>query len=400
MLEQQAEPPDAGISRFVGDVRGSLDELRHALQALIAATPGETRRAADLQRSLRLDAALAWQVHTLATAQNSFEGARLVPKAGSMERLLRCARESGVPQAVIADIERAYAAFGATVNAHAGDRDVFDAMLAGLHPADGASVQRLRRAAFKANAAVWGLMCRCSVHAVIFYQRPTGEHDCLSIRGRIGLKRLRASALVSLYASSRTWGGPACPPEGTAMVSTDSCEILADYTSSGPMRVRSVAAPDGTRRDFLELEGVGAESEATVWWRTLAQDFPGGTTRPPHGTTAPCLEPAEVMYVDLLTPKGWAGPAAARAWMTPESARFATVGPDHAAHTLPFEGAAVHLGSSPRALYTTHAPEYAGLVEAQLAELAWPREGFDIFRCEVKFPALFSAVHLGVGGPG
>lgn len=387
---------------FENEAQRVLGRLRRAVAVVVDAAAGNgnppTRpvRAADLRRTLDLDVALAWQVHTIATSDDVLRAGRVVPKAGAMERFLESARARGMPEAMTREVEEAYGEFERLIGEHAGDRETLDAMLSALRP-DQSALRRIRRAAFKANAAVWGVMVRCTLNCVIFHQRPTGEHDCLSVRGRMGVRRLQEGAVIGIYASGRTWGGSTCPPEGAEGVSIDTCGLIEEACSTPVPRVEHVTAPDGSVRDYLRLEGLGRSSEISVAWRNLALNFPGGSTNPPHGCSVPILEPAETAVMDLLVPKGWTDPSTARVWVTlamgPHGA-VAAEGPG--VQQLPFECGVEHLGTRLDSMFTRHEPRWSEIIASQLAQLGWNEE-FDIYRCVAAYPVLHSAVHLCVG---
>lgn len=378
---------------FEEETTKALERLRIAVARLVETVPTGAERAADLRRSLDLDAALAWQIHTLAGSDDVLRAGRVVPKAGAMERFLKAVKARRMPAELENEARLAYAEFERVVGDHAGDRETFDAMLTALRPDDGAGLQRLRRTAYRANAAVWGIGVRTAVHCVIFNQRPTGEHDCLAIRGRAGIRRLQESAVVGIYASGRTWGGSTCPPEGAASVALDRCELIEQFCSNPVPHVERVAAPDGTFRDFLQFEGLGRTREVTVFWRNLSLAFPGGSTTPPHGLTSPCTEPAEVHIADLLVPRGWSDPSTVAVSVT-ENNRYTLWGGQ--LQRLQFEGEAEYLGTRLESLYTRHAPRYAEIVEEQFKELGWSPTAFDLYRCTVTYPVLHSAIHLSV----
>jgi hypothetical protein len=396
-IEDAGSGPPAGVRlAFEEETTRALERLRLAVARLVAAVPSGAERAADLRRSLDLDAALAWQLHTLAGSDDVLRAGRVVPKAGAMDRFFKAVHARRLPLELEREARDAYAGFERLVGEHAGSRETFDAMVTALRPDDGAALQRLRRTAYRANASVWGISVRTMVHCVVFRQRPTGEHDCLSIRGRVGVRRLQESAVVGIYASGRTWGGSTCPPEGAPAVALDPCEVLAEYCSTPVPRVEHVRAADGTSRDFLQFEGLGRTGEATAFWRNLSRAFPRGSTTPPHGVTAPSTEPAEHYVVDLLVPRGWSDPSTAQVSMT-ENNRYSVGAPGFGMQRLPFEGQADYLGTRPESLYTRHAPRYAEIVAEQLRALGWSDTTFDIYRCTVAYPVLHTAIHLWVG---
>src|SRR6185295_2886927 len=100
-----------GSAGFEDDARRVLSEVRAAFGNLLEAIPGEVRRAAELQRRLGLDSALAWQVHRASTASDPLAIGRHLPGAAALARVLEAARGVGVPDATIDRTTQAYAQF-------------------------------------------------------------------------------------------------------------------------------------------------------------------------------------------------------------------------------------------------------------------------------------------------
>ncbi len=378
---------------FAEEASGVIRRLRAAVLTAISSIPGRPARAADLQRALDLDTALAWQLRSFADEADIFLAVHFVPKGGAMHRFLTAARDV-CDAAAAGELELAYAEFLTVVERHAGDRQTFDAMVAALRPSGGAGLEKIRKTAFKANAAVWGVTCRVCIKTVAFHQRPSGEFDAMALRGRLGLYRLQENAAVSVYASGRTWGGSSSPPDGSPRVATDTCEFVEDACSHPLPVVTRLQGADGSPRDFVQLSGIGKAHAYDLFWRNHSLNFPGGSRNPPHGCTAQCLEPSELLIADLLVPKGWCDPRSARVVITPESSRFAVEHGGEMVYRLPFEGRAEYLGNDLASLATSQAPGYAGIVAREIELLGWTSTPFEIVRCEVPYPALFSAVHL------
>ncbi len=355
----------------------------------------DVKRSTDLRRRLSLDAALAWQVFSLAHAAEPLAAVRFIPKAGAMERFTLAARKAGATPAVCAAVAQAFTEYEALVRVHAGDRDTFAAMLSAHQPAEGATWLKLRKAAFRANRGIWGISLECSANAVVFNQRPTGEMDALAVRGRLGANGFRAGVSVAMSISMRVWGGNSPAPEGRIPENDPSKVVtsgggLIERACSQPLpKVESRACPDGTFRDFVTLDGLGRRSKATVWWTSFGANFPG-SRNPPHGCSSPCPEPTEIQIVDLLIPHGWGDPARLRCRAVGPDVRF-TPG---VGGSLPNEGAVAHLGQRLESLYTPNAPAHVGLVTDEIRRLGWQTTTFEIFRCIVKYPVLHSTTHL------
>jgi hypothetical protein len=384
-----SDPAKAEV--FIAESRSAIAQLGDAIRRVVAAVPASGIRPTDLARAFDLDYALAWQIHALAHQPDGPLTPRVVPKRGAMERFLRAAAKSA-PVSLADDVESAYDAFEQLVKDLAGDRDTFDAMLTLQRPQDGAGLQKLRRSAHRANAAVWGVSCRCGIRTLVFHQRPTGEQDSLLISGRIGLQRLYADALVSISASSRTWGGSFLQPGAHPKIVIAECELIEPACSRPLPRLDRVIDAERVSRDFLTIDGVGKRGESTFFWRNLSRDIPG-LSNPPHGISAHCVVPTELVLLDLIIPRGWLEKPSARAWISPDTTRLAIPDPS-GQYRLPFEGEAQHLGSALSNLHSAAAPQYADLVQSEIARLGWDDTEFEIFRLEVQYPVLHSAAHL------
>lgn len=374
-----------------------VESLRRAVVTVLASGPG-TEKPAALRKRLDLDAALAWQIHAVATADDFVRGGRNVPKPGSMERFVRGARRAGVPENVLDAVDRAYEQFARFIEEEADDRETFDSMLLALRPSDGAALERNRRSAFRANVAIWGLSVRCAVNCAVFRRRPSGEFDGLSIRAKLGVRATSPGAAVAFSASSRTWGGEGPPPEGARNVSVDGCRIIERYSSTPLPRIERRRLADSTEREFLALRGLGRRSEFSVYWTSESLNFPGGRETPPHGCTTACVEPAEHLIVALLVPRGWSDPTMSGERVTPPDSRSAAFAGSGGLEEFPFEGKTQHLGGDLSALECIEAPTLAEVVGAELQQRGWDDTVFDIYRLVVRYPVLHSLVHVFADG--
>lgn len=363
------------------------------MRRLIATIPDAGERPTDLARALDLDYALAWQIHALAGQPELHMTARVVPKTGSMERFLTAAHRLA-PAEAAEEARAAYQAFEVVVSELSGDRQAFDAMVTLQRPDDGAGLRRARRTAHRANAAVWGVTCKAKVQTAVFRMRPTGEFDSLVVLGYVGLQRLHADAIVSTLASTRTWGGTSGPPEGGPQA-TISCSLIEEACTKPLPRIEHAPGPDGLRQEFLALDGLGKRSEATVFWRSAALNVPGANLDPPHNLTSTCRVPTELLVLQLLLPRGTILDPEVMVWVAPAPDRYVETDPN-SRHRFPFEGSGRHHGTALSALHTVVSPGHADLMQSEIARLGWEATEFDIYRCEVQYPILHTAVHLRV----
>ena len=393
-LDRRDKSPKQGSSEdFNQEARQALGQLQEAVRRVLAAVMVGSIRPTDLCRVFGLDYALAWQIHALTEQHDLLMSGRIVPKRGAMERFMLAAERIG-PENLARPVREAYEGFERVVAELAGGRDAFDAMLTLQRPTDGAGLRKARRAAHKANAAVWGVTCRCKTHMVAFRTRPTGEFDSLAVLGYVGLQRLHASAMVSTLATTRTWDGKGPAPDGVKPDVVE-CGLIEEACSTPLPRIESTVSPDGSPQDFLKLNGMGLRSESTVFWRSSKLGVPNTTSTPPHNIISSCRVPAERLLLDFLMPRGWVSVDSAQAWITPDPGQYIASSPT-TPYRLPFEGTGKYLGTALSALHSTAVPHYADIVRKEIERLGWNDTEFDIFRCEVEYPILHSTVNMRV----
>src|SRR5258705_8489081 len=106
-----------------------MAEFHSALRALVSATPGTIRTAADFHRAMGVDAKLGWQVYRIAHAESHLSSGLEVPSAVSMRKLFKAAVKQRVPEVIVKRASRAFEEFESLVHEHAGDRDSFASMV-------------------------------------------------------------------------------------------------------------------------------------------------------------------------------------------------------------------------------------------------------------------------------
>jgi hypothetical protein len=395
MLQGVIQPISVDVQsreEFSVESRQAFTRLQDAVRGVLAVSAVNGQRPTDLAKTLDLDYALAWQIHTLASQSDMEVSARVVPKAGAMERFLKAA-ETFVPSATAASARDAYSAFETTVEQLAGDRDTFDAIVTLQRPQDASGLRRIRRAAYKANTAVWGVMCRCGVSAFVLHETKTGEQHAISIRGRVGFQRLYPGAMTSIAASSRFYNTTALAEGEQRKTKIAPCELIEEACTKPLPTINRFMGKDGTDSEQLTIAGISKLAESTFFWRNIGRDLPSDMSKPPHRLGTTCVVPTEHMILDFLIPSKWLKKPVARVWTTPDSTRLPTPDPEGAFH-LPFEGAVKHLGRSIGSLHTPTAPMYAEVVRSQLAELGWLDEMYEIFRCEVQYPILHTTTQV------
>jgi hypothetical protein len=163
------------------------------MRGLLDAAGLRDARPSEVGRTLGLDKSLAWKVARFVKDEDPSRAARHMPGTGGVDIVLRAAAARGVGEAPVAAVRTAGRRLHEFVERHAGDRRSFEAMLAGGVGADGQVDLEVRRAAYRAGSAAWGV--RAGLQLLTIAIRPSADRpgmlDFVSVSGLVDLERLR-----------------------------------------------------------------------------------------------------------------------------------------------------------------------------------------------------------------
>ena len=396
-------PRDAASSAHSPDGDARLDQahvvlsaLRDAARGLVESSPTPIRRAADLHRALGVDAPLGWQFFRVAMVVDPLAAVAYVPRAGSMQKILRQAEKGGWNAASLTAMAKAYEAFESFVREVAGTRGHFDAMIGALGNEAAEQIQaRHRSAAFRANTRVWGVQVRTHYRAWIAYpgSRPRTEHS-VAVIGWVDLRRLRLETVLGMRRGfmQDAGGGPAGDLSRTQVLEEfttppiPSPTTLAEANGASCEIVRFDRQQPGTPANFFgyqRFENV-YDDEHQLWW----------------GMKILSTLPAEVLLIDMLVPRGWADAATARVSTHGNLADVQSMYSETETFKLPASEEVQRLGSDLQALHTPDVPRCPELLGSVLQSIDCTHRDFEILRCRVRYPILHSLIWLKVSAQG
>jgi hypothetical protein len=181
-----------------------MTDLGDAAAALLHSA-GVPVRIADLTDRLKLDKTLAWHLKVLAENESALLNVEHVPGPEATRIVMKAASAQGAAEETLGRFDRAIQAFNRLLAEEAaGDRRTLATMLAALSDAAGASrsAENARRAAFRANTAIFGFRCRTQFQIDLASLDSRGMLDLGVLRGWQGFARLRADS-AWLVARSR-----------------------------------------------------------------------------------------------------------------------------------------------------------------------------------------------------
>lgn len=192
-------PPASGRSASFEEVATSvLRELQDALNALLAAAPGETHRATDVEKAFGVDYKLAWQTFRIANAENPLAAGSSVPARVSMRKLLQAASKKRIPEQLIERVSAAFEVFEQFVSTDAGDRESLEALLSAFLPEERQKQELAAKAAdFKARSQINGIAAEAELFCAFYLPaRNATMVDLAFVQGHIGLRRIWPGAPI------------------------------------------------------------------------------------------------------------------------------------------------------------------------------------------------------------
>ncbi len=373
---------------FRSDATVVLSALRVALCDAMSDL-GSVGKPADLQRLLKLDQTLSWQLFKIVNSSDVLSSGSVVPSRTSMERFLKAARSRGVDSKKIRQVLATYARFENVLDTHAGDRVTFNSMVsaaAGLDEEWQTTDLQHRRNMFRGLSHVMGLRAKTRLHLTIVRDDPERlVADYASITGMVDLRILRDFPRVRIYGMQMIGVQQASMTRRPLGDSTDAQGYLLTEFSTKPLGAMSVSekrAGDGSRFEaFLESPRVGNVGSKTAMFAELMQNYPYAL-KDERAWGVVVSRPFEIVLNDMLImPGSYAG-------LTPRPDIQWDEGDGNPADGVHVEGNFVveHLGRGPDAMATPDVPNYPAMVRAAMNPLGWDLSHAEAYRLRVEFP--------------
>jgi hypothetical protein len=399
-LMSRSHPVQVAVTDSVEDSAAAvMDELRASLTELMTSLSDSISRAVDLERSLRLDKKLAWQVFRLARSRGLSEVGN-VPARPSIRRLLQAARRRNVSKRIVDRVDAAFVRFDELAIEHGGDREGLFSILGGRAGTGAEQFDlKVRKAAFRANAHIWGSQARMQVRTLIHQIAPGRKYreDDILISADIDLQRLRQSDPLVMV---RWWMVTDVPAEGTAKDTAPptpvdhSVGLLQDFCTRPLPRMIPRKDADGSVETELVI-GAGRSAAVTLYSSQLFENVADRPQAAYFGQMFVTI-PSETAVWELLVPAGKTDPATARSIVYGRRSHPERVSEDRAADLLPQRGTVSYLGPLESVPPLEDAPNHAEAVRHVLQTHGWLGTRFDVYRSVVKYPALHTMLCLKV----
>ncbi len=387
---------------FTQETGLALQGVRQALAEFVAAVPGNMRRPTDLQKALGLDSKICWQIFNVIRADGSIAPAIHVPSLPALKRAMASAESVGVPPVLLKQLRRSVQHFERVVEAHAGARPDFDAMVAAVAPSEQTEQVELkhRRSVYRGLSHIWGTQVDVLSATTLIRGNPDGTTDRLILTFKQGLRRLRPEAHIAVYGYRISLHAAARPNETTALedgtIARYGAPLLPDFCSQPLPEFRMRTDPEGWSTCELAGRSIGRFSEMDLAFGTIsrgvetARDLDG---RPWLGSNVLSTTPTGLMVSNLFVHRETLGR------VRPELLIFAnTPGSDAPSAVrrfeLPLREQITELGAGDRIAGSPDEPRLPEMLRTACARVGWSPEEFDAYRVRVPFPVMHSLTRV------
>ena len=388
-----------------------MQRLSAAMRSLVDAVPGGIRTASELERGLGVTKKVAWQVHKIAEAREAIAVASFVPGPDPVRKLLAAAAKRRVPARVRAEVADAIAAYENFIQIHAGDRASFlamlDAMVQDGNTDAGADVDRLhRRATFRAYSHFYGVQLATRYSAMLVRKDGQGRDTFVSLRSRLGLRRLRTDATVVVDRYHVTTGAkddagaPTPQPLDPAAFEQFNAPILPAFSTQPLPCLRTVQEPGNIARVELAEHAVGMAGEVDLVFGTIARGVPSSApvAGRPHGfhTMAKIDTPVATLVTDVLVHSGDFGRVSPELYVYADPAAEESADRRERSPLLKIRERIEYLGRGLAGIASDDVPRGTELIAQLCGGIGWNCRDFDVYRLRMEFPLMHSVVRVAV----
>jgi hypothetical protein len=389
------------IVPFEDRVGQVIDDLQTSVREVIQSLPESIRRAVDLERALRIERKLAWQVFRLSRA-NGLAEVTNIPSLSSAARVADAARARGVSEPVIDRFKAAFEQLENFAVEQCGDRAGLISMVSGLAHGQSENVNlRMRKAYFRNSAYLWGLQADAQVRTLIY--EPSGPNDetlrNTLVSASLGLQSLRRSEplTISSWLTPTPLEAPAGSNGAPAPI-VPQFELLREYCSPNlPDLTHVPGKAAGVMETEMLIPAAGRSGALTIY---LTQASPSGGDVRKSGAGAGMFVsvPSAEIVTELLVPAGYASPATVRVAVFGRRHHPERVFEERPIDLLPQRESAIYLGRMLSSPPIDCAPHHHEAVRATLTRLGLIGRQFDIYRCRVQYPQIHTLVVMRVDG--
>ncbi len=392
--------PSQSNTIFEHEVTAAMGVVCRSISDLLSALPPAIRRPTDLRNAWGLDKKLIWQIYAIINAESPLAAARYVPGPPSLARFLAAAARFGIPSERISAVRNAIESFNRIVCVHAQDRAEFDALIAGLSPADSRAKEEIanRKAAFKAESKVWGSQSRATGYFIIHKLSSAGTGpDVCAITSKVSFHRLRPESTLRVYSYARH------NDQDITRIANQSLDpaaarkygapILPEFCSSPLPSLKTVETPGGMNHVDVEGRSIGRNSAVDL---TFAGYFPHRADVPNSGSVGVLTStPTETLVMTLMVHRPSLGTPSLKLEVYRPVIGERTPSTDMS-FQFPVYEEIQYIGSGADCTFSNDIPRYPDLARLACKAQGWDADEFDVYRMKMAYPILNAMVRIAV----
>lgn len=378
-------------------IRVQLTDLAESLSTLLGSLPQPVRRAPDLVKQLGIDNPLACRVLRVAQAADAAEAIEFMPTINQVRRVVQRSAELAPGRAADRAID-SMARFDALVNELGIDQRGFESLVSSLSPKGVRRVElQHRRAAYRANAHMWGLSAEVVVSLMVLVPGATGTTlDLHAILGFVDARITRPSSVIMFGSRLRRPGvdDDNVPEADSAKISAS--DLMRPFSTVRDASLSEVQDSRGFRGTQVRFRGLRPKDAETIFVRRFVPDFVKTDTDERCASNTLVLWPAALNHKDMLIPSGLTDPSTVKVEAYARRDDPRRVFDLDPADRLPLHETAKHSAGVTSLPAAQCFPRLNELFQSVAGEHLSRGVTFDLYRSQVPFPMLHSLVCLRV----
>jgi len=382
---------------LIEECKNSLQMLQGALLALIKACGADQDHAFALSQRLNIDKSLAWRIVRFAKEHDVNQAVEFLPGDSGLHIFISKCQRGSTTHDASARAEKATAELSSLAKRVGGSRSAFKNILlqGGTNPVRPMAQMAVRKQAFMANEAIWGI--RASVRWRCWIQVPTKDKallDVVSCDAFIGLTRLRSNASWPLIQRSLFKYDNNDVKHLTSVStaidknSTGEFPLLSAFSTLTPSQLIRLQTPQKITWS-LPMGSVGKEAATDLFFAELSHN---GFAQPVATLTRLDL-PVEEAVIDIFLHNSLLKETPMNAFLfnCMTGGGMGVPEPNRESDLMP-------LIESVEALPQAHhwpvksIPMYSGVIETLFKAQPFEQSEFTLHRISIKYPAIPTAL--------
>lgn len=384
-----------------------LSEIRESLSQIFRSVNSDPLSGRKSARQLGLDRNLAWRVSKFVGATDLLAAAPDVPTPKQVDRICNACLKHGAKQEEAYRVHETLRNYEEFVLESAGNREYFEALVSGLVVEDvNGKQENVRREAFFANVAQWGVQARVDFKTVVYSPKPDDENllDIMRLGGRVDFKRSRQISWPLHRAHWYSDDGatkevelePVCRRSGHL---NGGVALIEDFCSQPIPELIYLETSYGSRIDlpgtgfgnagslttvFGDVNRGGKNSTENARWRGPNMDY--------HASMNDLYTPTELVVHDVFVHRQLDHFGPPEIMLLDRLSATRGYNPTVDEHsTLPLSTKVVRIGARAGAASIQEYPEYVELLKYSFEAVGWDSKEFIGYRFMMKYPTMPSA---------